>query len=91
MLYYIKSNIWFILFVLWGLPLTHYRSKFRKVVYQTDSWIINIKPLFIKELKALFGTIYPDNLEYKKLRNFYRFYLTIYIILLLLYLRFSDT
>ena len=65
---FILKNIWFILFVIWGLPLSYYRSKFRKMVYQTDSWIINIKPVFFKEIKGLFGNIYPDNLEYKKFR-----------------------
>jgi len=90
MLSYLKSNIWFILFILWGLPLTHYRSKFRKIVYQTDSWIINIKPLFIKEIKALFSNMYPNDMNYKKQRNFYLFYLTIYLILFLLYLKYSN-
>lgn len=90
MIDYIKNNIWLILFILWGLPLTYYRSKFRKIVYQTDSWIINIKPLFIKEIKALIGNIYPDNSKYKKLRNFYRFYLLVYLILFLAYLKFSN-
>lgn len=82
---YIKDNIWLILFVLWGLPLTHYRSKFRKIVYKTDSWTINIKPFFIKEIRGLFGNIYPDNSEYKKQRNFYLFYLSVYLILFLIY------
>lgn len=82
-------NIWLILFVVWGLPLTYYRSKFRKIVYQTDSWVINIKPLFIKELKAIFGNIYPDNAEYIKMRNFYRVYLSIYTILFTLYMIFT--
>jgi len=90
MLSYLKSNIWFILFILWGLPLTHYRSKFRKIVYQTDSWIINIKPLFMKEIKALFSNMYPNDMNYKKQRNFYLFYLTIYLILFLLYLKYSN-
>ena len=49
---FITKNIWFILFVAWGIPLSYYRSKFRKIVYQTDSWLINIKPLFWKEIKA---------------------------------------
>lgn len=80
------KNIWIILFILWGLPLTFYRSKFRKIVYQTDSWTINIKPYFWKELKALFGNMYPDNSKYLKFRNFYRFYLIIYIIIFTLYL-----
>ena len=56
---FIKKNIWLILLVLWGLPLSYYRSKFRKIVYQTESWLINIKPYFIKEIKGLFGTLYP--------------------------------
>ncbi len=67
---FIKKNIWLILFILWGLPLSYYRSKFRKIVYQTDSWLINIKPYFIKEIKGLFGTIYPKNKVYIKFRNF---------------------
>lgn len=76
-----SHKIWLILFIAWGLPLTFYRSRFRKIVYQTESWIINIKPLFLKEIKALFGNIYPENIYYIKTRNFYRMYLTIYLIL----------
>jgi thioredoxin-dependent peroxiredoxin len=83
---FILENIWLILFVVWGLPLTFYRSKFRKIVYQTDSWTINIKPYFGKELKALFGNLYPGNRIYLKLRNFYRFYLVVYMILFIVYL-----
>jgi len=84
------KNIWLILFVTWGLPLTLYRSRFRKIVYQTDKWTINIKPYFMKELKALFGNLYPDNRNYLKLRNFYRFYLIIYLLLFSSYLTFSQ-
>ncbi len=87
---FIIKNIWFILFVAWGLPLSYYRSKFRKIVYQTDSWVINIKPIFFKEIKGLFGNIYPNNLEYKKFRNFYRFYLIIYLLLFIAYLVFDT-
>ena len=82
---YIREHIWLILFILWGLPMGYYRSKFRKLVYQTDNWIINIKPVFVKELKALFGNMYPDNKDYIKLRNFYRFYLIVYLILFACY------
>lgn len=82
----IFENIWLILFIVWGLPLTFYRSKFRKTVYQTESWIINIKPLFTKEIKALFGNIYPENMKYIKIRNFYRFYITVYLILFTVYI-----
>ena len=81
----LSKHIWLILFIVWGLPLTYYRSKFRKIVYQTDSWLINIKPLFIKEIKALTGTLYPDNKKYLKFRNFYRFYLLIYLVLFVIY------
>lgn len=84
------KNIWLILFFVWGLPLTYYRSKFRKLVYQTDSWLINIKPVFGKELRALIGNIYPDNKSYIKFRNFYRFYLAIYLILFVLYFSFKN-
>ncbi len=91
MLSYINDNFWFILFILWGLPLTHYRSKFRKIVYQTESWTINIKPVFLKEIRALFGNMYPNNPEYKRLRNFYLFYLGVYLVLFMLYLKFSNT
>ena len=87
---FIIENIWLILFIAWGLPLTIYRSKFRKIVYQTESWTINIKPYFMKELKALFGNIYPDNRNYLKFRNFYRFYLIIYLLLFTSYLTFSQ-
>ncbi|MBN2173995.1 MAG: peroxiredoxin [Bacteroidales bacterium] len=87
---FILKNIWLILFFAWGLPLTFYRSKFRKIVYQTDSWTINIKPYFWKELKALFGNIYPYDRNYLKMRNFYRFYLIIYLLLFTSYLTFSK-
>jgi thioredoxin-dependent peroxiredoxin len=87
---FILTNIWLILFFAWGLPLTYYRSKFRKIVYQTESWTINIKPYFRKELAALFGNLYPDNRNYLKLRNFYRFYLVIYLLLFAAYLTFNK-
>ena len=86
---FIINNIWFLLFIAWGLPLSYYRSKFRKIIYQTDSWLINIKPFFWREIKGLFGNIYPKNIKYKKFRNFYLFYLTIYFLLFISYLIFD--
>ncbi len=77
------TSILFILFLLWGLPLTWYRSRFRKMVYQTDSWTINLQPRFGRELKALLGNTQPHNPEYLRLRNFYRGYLAVYLLLLL--------
>ena len=83
-------NIWFILFFIWGFPLGFYRSSFRKKVYQTDSWMINIKPLFVKELIGLFGNLFPDDKNYIKVRNFYRFYLLVYLILFIFYMFFGK-
>lgn len=81
----LSKNIWLILFIAWGIPLTIYRSKFRKMVYRTNHWIINIQPRFGKEIRALFGNIYPDDKSYIRFRNFYRFYLAVYILLFTLY------
>jgi peroxiredoxin Q/BCP len=85
-----KNNIWLILFFIWGLPLTYFRSKFRKIIYRTDSWIINIKPVFIKEIKGLFGNLYPEDEVYKKTRNFYLFYLAIYFLLFIMYVIYKE-
>lgn len=82
----LPENFWFILFLLWGLPLGYYRSKFRKLVYKTDSWTINIKPVFWREIKGLFGNLYPNDTVYLKFRNFYLFYLLVYILLFIIYL-----
>ena len=82
---FLVKHIWLILFIVWGLPMGYYRSKFRKIVYQTDDWKINIKPLFKKELQALFGNMFPNNSDYLKFRNFYRFYLIVYLLLFVLY------
>ena len=79
-------NIWFILFILWSLPLTFYRSKFRKIVYRTNNWKINIKPVLVKEIKALFLNIYPYDKTYLRIRNFYRLYLIVYFLLFGVYI-----
>ena len=81
-----EISIWLLLFAAWGLPLTYYRSRFRKIVYQTDSWTINIKPWFVKETQALFGNVYPENREYIRMRNFYRIYLLVYVVLFVFYI-----
>jgi len=84
-------NIWLILFILWSLPLMNYRSKFRKMVYRTDNWTINIKPFFWKELKAIFGNIFPYDKLYIKMRNFYRIYLTVYFLLFTAQITFGNS
>lgn len=81
----LKTIILIILFI-WGAPSTYFRSKFRKIVYKTDDWKINIKPLFIKEIKALFLNIYPKNSKYLKIRKYYIFYLLIYLMLFIVYM-----
>ena len=75
----------FILLILWGIPSTFFRSKFRKRVYQTEDWKINIKPLFTREIKGLLFNLYPEDMTYIKLRNQYRLYLLVYLILFLSY------
>ena len=81
----LKTIILIILFI-WGAPSTYFRSKFRKIVYKTDDCKINIKPLFIKEIKALFLNIYPKNSKYLKIRKYYIFYLLIYLMLFIVYM-----
>jgi peroxiredoxin Q/BCP len=60
------------------------------MVYSTDNWLINIKPVFMLEIKALFGNVFPGNHEYKRIRNLYRLYLIVYIILFVFYLNFKS-
>ena len=79
------SKYIFTLLILWGIPSTFFRSKFRKIVYQTDDWKINIKPLFVKELKGLLFNIFPQNNYYIKTRNQYRLYLGVYLFLFIIY------
>ena len=79
------KNFLFIILIIWGIPSTFFRSKFRKIVYKTDDWKINIKPLFKKEIIALFSNIYPDNKEYLRIRKQYRSYLFIYLLIFILY------
>ena len=84
-----KTLLLIILFI-WGIPSTYFRNKFRKIVYRTDDWKINIKPVFKKELTGLFYNIYPENKEYIKSRNSYRIYLLIYLVLFLLYVYIDE-
>ncbi len=72
--------------MVWGIPSTYFRNKFRKIVYKTNDWKINIKPFFKKEIIALFSNLYPDNDLYIKIRNQYRVYLIVYLIIFLIYL-----
>jgi len=80
----LKTVLLIVLFI-WGIPSSFIRSKFRKIVYQTNDWKINIKPLFVKEIIALFSNMFPENSHYIKTRDYYRIYLLIYLILFLIY------
>ena len=77
------KTILFIILIIWGIPSTFFRSKFRKIVYKTNDWKINIKPLFRKEIVGLLFNLYPENKEYIKTRNNYRLYLFVYLIIFL--------
>jgi peroxiredoxin Q/BCP len=58
-----------IILFIWGVPSTYFRSKFRKIVYETNDWKINIKPVFKKEILGLFLNLFPENKEYLKIDN----------------------
>ena len=79
------KQVLFLILMIWSIPSTYFRSKFRKIVYQTDDLKINIKPLFKKEIVGLFSNMYPDNKSYLKSRNHYRIYLAVYLILFIIY------
>jgi len=81
----VKFILLIILFI-WGAPSSYFRSKFRKIVYRTSDWKINIKPVFFKEIKALVFNIYPENHNYIRVRNYYRFYLLVYAVIFVAYL-----
>ena len=81
----LAKNLLLIVLILWGIPSTYFRSKFRKIVYKTEDWKINIMPLFSKEIKSLFLNMYPDDKNYIKVRNSYRLYLVVYVILFIVY------
>jgi hypothetical protein len=79
---YFKMQIFFfIAFIIWSFPSGVIRSRFRKMVYKTDSWLINIQPYFLEEAKVLFGFHNMKKKEEIVLINFYRFYLIIYLLL----------
>lgn len=82
---YLIDHLWAILFIVGALPLLICRSAFRKIVYQVDDWSINLKPIFMREIKGVLGNIYPTSIKYKRSRNAYRFCLIGYLFLILFY------
>lgn len=83
--------IFFIAFFVWSFPLGVFRSRWRKMVYQTDSWWINIQPYFWRELKVLFGFIKLTKPEEVSMVKFFRMYLIVYFILFAGFIFFSSS
>ncbi len=79
------KQILLLLLITWGIPSTYFRSRFRKIVYQTNDWKINIQPLFKKEIIGLFSNMYPESKDYLQTRNRYRIYLAVYLLLFIVY------
>ena len=75
------DSIFFYALLAWGLPLSIFRSRFRKMVYDTESWVINLKPVFWRETRALFG-FHDYTADKRRLVRFYRLYVLVYIGLL---------
>mmetsp|Transcript_44373 Transcript_44373/g.50094 ORF Transcript_44373/g.50094 Transcript_44373/m.50094 type:complete len:142 (+) Transcript_44373:262-687(+) len=126
MLTFVNEHILFIVFFIWSWPLMQYRNAWRRLIYETEDWKINIQPWFVRECKILCGTnavlereepLNPElslqqsreemmmirsttddeptheelvndwRRRVKKARDFYRFYLAIYILLFIAYLK----
>jgi len=72
--------------IIYTIPFSFLRTKFRKMVYTTSSSLIAIQPKFVKEVKVLLGIIQLKTKWEKKLLKQYRYYIAILIILYSLYL-----
>jgi peroxiredoxin Q/BCP len=55
------------------------------MIYNTNDWKINIKPVFVKEFKALFSNASISDPKEVQIRNRYRFYLLVYLALIIWY------
>ena len=74
----------FLAFTVWSFPVWKYRSDFRKMVYGTSDWKINVLPYFWLETKVLLGIDKRTKPEEKRVISFYRRYLIVYFLLLAL-------
>jgi peroxiredoxin Q/BCP len=79
---HVYDRLWLILFVLLTIPLVYYKFKFRNILNKTVGWTVFFRPSTWNEMKAFFGNTYPDNENYLKVRNLYRFYTAPWVILL---------
>lgn len=76
-----------VIFLIYSKPLLLYRYRFRSAVYKDKRFSINFQPRFWKEIRALFTDKEFETEEEKRTANFYRRYLALYAVLLLLLLR----
>lgn len=74
------ERLWFIFLFVLVIPVIYYRIKFRKIIFQTDRWTVLFKTSSLKELKAFYGNIDPDNENYLKCRNLYRQYSALLVV-----------
>lgn len=63
---------------IYSAPMWRLRYIFRSMVYNEKSWKINFRPWFIKETVCLFSNKYFNTPQKKQFAQRYRFYLTIY-------------
>lgn len=74
------ESLWLIFLFLLAIPVIYYCIKFKKVIYQSDSWTVIFKLSSLKEMKAFFGNSYPENETYLKYRNLYRQYSALLVV-----------
>lgn len=67
----------------WLILLLVHRNKFRRLIYRTNDWRINLRPLNGKEIKGLLGNLYPYDSHYVRSRNIYRLYVLLFGMLFL--------
>ena len=82
---YIKWGVLIVQFI-YSYPLFKLRYKYRTYVYNDNSWSINIKPLFLKEIKYLFCPALLLDIEKINFAKKYRLYLIGYSLLWGVYL-----
>ena len=74
------QHLWLIFLIVLAIPVVYYRIRFRKIIFQTDSWTVIFKPSSLTELKAFYGNTLPDNENYLKIRNLYRHYSVLLVV-----------
>ena len=79
------KKILFVIFSLYTIPFMKLRYEFRSIVYETDGWKINIKPVFFKEIQVLFS-IKSMEKQFDKVVMKYRLYLIGYLLFIIIFL-----